>query len=94
MDEASLSTRTTSLPERAPPPGAVTTTGGFASDRKSMMAPWKPFMKESRSSRAATPMAIPAMESEETILTTPECDRLQICRNATGSVMEPLTRAA
>ena len=51
-------------------------------------------MNASSSSSAATPIAMPEIESMDTILTAPEWARLQICRNATGGTTGQITGAA
>lgn len=41
-----------------------------------------PSMKEFNITSAATPIAIPAIDNEDTVLTKPELDLLNICRQA------------
>ena len=50
-----------------------------------------PSMKEFNIMSAATPMAIPAMDSEDTVRTKPELDPLNICRHAIRMIRESFT---
>ena len=50
-----------------------------------------PSMKELSMISAATPIAIPAMESEDTVRTKPELDLLNICLHAIRVISESFT---